>query len=160
MQAAIRQRPQRPAMSQAGDQPMAMPAPPQQRRDFFVYTLTFSALAAAAAAQDAIQIQSDSDFELQKLTVFADIAAAAQTDSTRVLPLVTVQITDTGTGRQLFNNPVAIPALFGDGQIPFILPTTKLFSRNASVTVAVSNFSAATTYNLRVFLIGSKIFTY
>lgn len=163
-QASIVQR--RPAP--AGAQPMmgANVQQPQQsmagqlRRDFFVYTIFFDDLAANAAANGAIQIQSDSDFELQKLTMFADIAGAVQTASSRVLPLVTLQITDTGTGRQLFNAPVAVPALFGDGQIPFILPTTKLFSRNASVTFAVSNFSAATTYDLRLFLIGSKVFTY
>jgi hypothetical protein len=130
------------------------------RRDFFVYTVFSDDLAAGAADNKAIQIQADSDFELQKLTFFADIAGAAQTESSRVLPLITVQLTDTGTGRQLFNAPIAIPALFGDGRIPFILPTTKLFSKNSSVTVALSNFSAATTYDLRLFLIGSKIFKY
>jgi hypothetical protein len=130
------------------------------RRDFFVYTINFDALAAGAADQGAIQIQTDSDFELQKLTAFADIALAAQTADSRVLPLVTIQLQDTGTGRNLFNAPVAIPGLFGDGALPFILPTSKWFTRNASVAVQVANFSAATTYNLRVFLIGSKVFKY
>jgi hypothetical protein len=130
------------------------------RRDFFVYAVNFLSLTAGSARSTSIQIQADSDFELQKLSVFADILAAQQTASTRVLPLVTIQITDTGTGRQLFNQPVAVPALFGDGQIPFILPTTKVFSRNASVTFDVVNFAAGTDYNLRLNLIGSKIFEY
>lgn len=135
-------------------------AGPNVRRDFFVYGITFLALAPAAATSGAIQIQADSDFELQKLSVFATVANAAQQASTRELPLVTVQITDTGTGRQMFNIPVPIPGIMGDGQIPFILPTTKIFSPNSSVTFDVSNFSAATTYNLRLMLIGCKLFTY
>lgn len=133
---------------------------PRIRRDFFVYAINFAGLAAAATANGQIQIQADSDFETQKLSMFADIAGAAQTAETRVLPLVTVQVTDTGTGRQVFNIPVPIPGIMGDGQIPFILPTTKLFTKNASVAFQVSNYSAVTTYNLRLLLIGSKIFTY
>ena len=137
--------------------------PPQmssKRRDFFSYPITFAALASGGAAQGAIQIQSDSDFELTKLSFFADIASAVETEATRVLPLVLVQLTDSGTGRAMFSAPVPIPAIMGDGRIPFILPTPKIFSANASVTVNVSNFSAATTYNLRILLIGAKIFTY
>lgn len=139
---------------------ISRPAAPDVRRDFFVYSILFS-LNAGAATEGAILIQADSDFELQKLSMFATIAAAAQTEATRVLPLATVQLTDTGTGRSVFNAPAAIPALFGDGRIPFILPTTKVFSANASVTVAVANFSAATNYDtLRILLIGSKLFSY
>jgi len=133
---------------------------PTKRRDFFAYTLSFAALLAGTATQGAIQIQSDSDFELTKFTMLADIAAATQTEATRVLPLVTIQITDTGTGRALFSSPLPIPAIFGDGRIPFILPVPKIFSANASVAVQVANFAAATDYNLRILLIGAKIFTY
>lgn len=130
------------------------------RRDFFVYGINFLALAAGAAANGSIQIQADADFELQKLSMFADVAAAGQTSASRVLPLVTVQITDTGTGRQVFNTELPIPAVMGDGQIPFILPTTKIFSANASIQFAVTNFDAAQAYNLRILLIGSKLFQF
>lgn len=147
-------------MRQANMRPAQAPQPPGQRRDFFVYDIDFAAIAAAGTANGQIQIQADADFELQQLAHFSDIATAAETESTRVLPLVTIQITDTGTGRQMFNAPVPIPGLFGDGRIPFILPTTKMFSRNASVSFVLSNYSAATAYNVRLQLIGAKIFTY
>lgn len=132
----------------------------QLRRDFFVYDIDFLAIAPGGTANGQIQIQADADFELQKLTHFSDIAAAGETEGSRVLPLVTVQITDTGTGRQMFNAPVPIPAMFGDGRIPFILPTTKVFSRNASVSFVLSNYDVAHTYNVRLQLIGAKIFAY
>lgn len=134
--------------------------PPQRRalRDFFVYATPSISIAGGASSSTSIQIQADAAFELQKLAMFADIAAAIQTESTRVLPLVTIQITDQGSGRQIFSVPVAIPSLFGDGRIPFILPTTKLFSPNSAIQLDFTNFTAATTYNLRVDLIGTKIF--
>lgn len=160
--AAIRQRlspPQQPAAGMAP--PPEQPAPAgNKRRDFFAYTIAFSSLLAGTATQGAIQIQADSDFELNKFTMFADIAAAAETEATRVLPLVTLQLTDTGTGRALFNAPLPIPAVMGDGRIPFILPVPKIFSANASVAIEVANFALATDYNLRLCLIGAKIFTY
>lgn len=133
---------------------------PRVFRDFFSYTISFAALAAGASSDGQIQIQSDSDFELQKWTYFADIAAAAQTESSRVLPLVTLQVTDQGVGRQMFSAAEAIPAVMGDGRIPFILPTTKVFNSKATVLFTVANFSAATTYNLRLMLFGAKLFRY
>lgn len=148
------------AVMRASIQAPRPPAPPAQMRDFFVYDIDFAALAPNGTANGQIQIQADSDFELQQLAHFSDIAAATETESSRVLPLVTIQITDTGTGRQMFNAPVPIPALFGDGRIPFVLPTTKMFSRNASVSFVLSNYDAAATYNIRLQLIGAKIFTY
>lgn len=138
----------------------ARPIPPKALRDFFIYgtqSITIAALAAGAAT---IQVEADAAFEVQKLAFFADIALAAQTDSTRVLPLITVQIVDQGSGRQMFNVPMPIPAMMGDGNFPFILPTSKIFSANSAIGLTFLNFSAATTYNLRVALIGSKIFNF
>lgn len=133
---------------------------PEPRRDFFVYNVNALAVAPGATALGAIQIQADSDFELQKLTQFSDIAAAGQTAAGRVLPLVTIQVTDTGTGRTLFSAPVPIPGIFGDGTIPFILQTSKVFTKNSALQIALTNYDAANTYNVRLQLIGSKIFQY
>lgn len=138
----------------------ASAAAPTQRRDFFAYAINFFNLGAGQAQNGAIQIQADSDFELQKMAFFADIAGGPETADGRVLPLVALQITDTGTGRQIFNTDVPVPATMGDGQIPFILPTTKIFSANASVAFQVTNYSAATTYNLRLVCFGAKLFQY
>lgn len=138
----------------------AKPIPPKALRDFFIYGTASVATLAGGTGTATIQVQADAAFEVQKLAFFADIAGAAQTESTRVLPLVTVQITDQGSGRQLFSVAVPIPAMMGDGRIPFILPTTKVFSANSAIGVDFVNYSAATAYNLRVLLIGSKIFNF
>lgn len=135
-------------------------AAPRQVRKFAAYAANFASLAAAGSAEQTIQILADSHFELQKLSFFSDIAGAAQTESSRVLPLCTIQITDTGTGEQLFNIPVPIPAIMGDGRIPFILPTTRVFDPSAAVIVSLTNYSAATAYLTRVLLIGAKIYKY
>ncbi len=127
-------------------------------RDFFVYEADFNALAAAASANNNINVQADSDFLLQKITYQADIAGGAQTSSTVVIPLCTIQITDGGSGRSLFALPAPIPNIFGTGQIPFILPTPKVFAAKSTITVILANYSNATTYNIRLSFIGAKLF--
>ena len=128
------------------------------RRDFYVYESEALALASGDSANDTINIEADSDFLMQKLSYQADIAAAAFTDSGRPIPNVTVQLIDTGSGRQLMQNPIPIPSIFGTGQLPFILPNPRKFLRNSTIQVAYTNFDAAVTYNIRLAFIGYKIY--
>lgn len=139
-------------------QPVPQPSDPYFARDLFVYEVDFSALAAAASSTQTFTVQADSDFLWTKATMFADIAAAAQTDSTRVIPLCTVLIQDTGSGRNLMNSAVPVSSLFGTGELPLILPRQRLFISRAQVSITMTNFSAATTYNVRLSLIGEKAF--
>ena len=127
-------------------------------KDFYAYTVSFTALASGASATGSINIEADSSFVAVKLSYSADIAAAAQTDSSRVIPLVTLQLTDTGSGRNLINQATPIPNLFGTGQIPFILPIAREFKANSTLNFAVTNYDAASTYNLYLTLSGQKIF--
>lgn len=127
-------------------------------KDFFIYALTFTGLAPGVSATQNLNIQADSDFVLQKLTYGSDIAAAAVTDSTRVIPLATVLIVDSGSGRQSMNAAVDLASIFGVGEIPFILPQPKVFLAQSNVAITVANISAATTYNIRLSFIGLKGF--
>lgn len=128
-------------------------------RDFYVYRALFTALGVAGQQNQNINIEADSNFYLTALTYFADLAGAAQTDSTRVIPLVTVQATDSGSGRNLFNGAVPVSAVFGQGDRPARLVHPRLFQRTTSIAIQVVNFSAATTYtNLYLCFIGFKVY--
>lgn len=127
-------------------------------QDFYVYTSNVASIAPGANAEDSINIQADSNFLLQKITYFADIAGAAQTDSSRVVPLVTVQITDTGSGRQMFSDQIPIPAIFGTGKLPFILPNPRLFAANSNIAVSYTNIDAAVTYRIYLQFAGIKTY--
>jgi len=133
---------------------------PTRRRDFFVYEAQTLVLAAAGNAVDTVQIQADADFILQKLTYECDIAGATQTISTRTVPNVTVQITDTGSNRQLFQQPVPIPSIFGTGELPFILPNPRLFMKTSVIQVDFTSFEAAVTPSIRLAFIGYKFYRY
>lgn len=127
--------------------------------DFYVYSAVFTALAVGASATQNITVQADSDFILQKLTYQADIGAAAMTDSSRVVPLVTVLITDSGSGRQIMDRAIPVATFFGTGKLPFILPNPKVFKARANITIQATNYSAASAYNLYLSFIGIKTFT-
>jgi hypothetical protein len=129
-----------------------------RRRDFYVYEAETIAIAVGASTNDTISIEADSDFILQKLTYAADIAGATQTESSRLVPNVLLQITDTGSGRQLMQDPIPIPSFFGVGMLPFILPNPRLFMRNSTIQVAFTSYEAAVTPDVRLAFIGYKVY--
>lgn len=129
-----------------------------QWKEFFVYSATFTALAAGTTATAQIPVQADSDFVLEKMTYFAHLAGAAQTAATRVIPNWTLQITDTGSNRLLSDFQIFIPAMFGTGEIPFILPQPKVFRANSVIQLNVTSAEAANAYTLQVAFVGHKIF--
>ncbi len=125
-------------------------------KDFFVFEFDFMAIAAGASPIVTKTI-TETDFQLEKLTYFAEIAGGAQTSSTQVVPLVNVTIAETN-GRPLMDAAVPVPALFGTGQVPFILPVKKIYERQSIIQIQAFNVSAATTYNLHLALIGEKLY--
>lgn len=125
-------------------------------RDPFSLVVAVAALAAAGNASPLKVLDPSSDFILHKLTYMADVAGAAQTESARIIPLVTLLITDSSNQRPLMEEPIPIPALFGPGQLPFILSQPKRFRAGTSLTFLFNNYSAATTYRLYLVLSGVK----
>lgn len=128
--------------------------------DFFVYEIDFSAVTSGSTPQNSFTVQADSNFLWEHGCFFADIAAAAETNDSRVLPLITCVIADTSSGRQLMSNPVPITSLFGYASQPYELPYPRFFRANTQVTVSLTNFSAATDYNLKLQFIGRKFFKF
>jgi hypothetical protein len=128
--------------------------------DLFVYEVDFSNLVAGSSQTSNFTVQQEADFLLTKLTLVADIAAAAFTEANRPVPLVTMMINDTGSGRNLMSSAVPLPNLFGAGGLPFILPRQRLFVASSVVNITLTNYDAATDYNIRLSFIGEKAFRY
>lgn len=128
--------------------------------DYFVYKFAQFNIAPAANQTQQVNIQSDSDFEIQQIAYHATIAAAAFTYTTRPIPNVSGILTDTGSGRQLMNAAVPLPSFASGlcGENPAFLPTFKTFQRNSTIALQLFNFDAAVTYLIDVSLIGRKLF--
>lgn len=129
----------------------------QYYKDHYVYKAIVSTLTAGSTLTSQIQIEANADFVWVKSAYFADIAGAAQTESSRVIPLVRVAITDSGSGRNLQNLPVPVASLAGHGGLPLNLPQPRIFNANSNISLTFANYSAATDYgNVELSLIGYK----
>jgi len=139
-----------------------MPVNKDSRKDVYTYASTVIDLPATEVRDDSINIQADADFIIHKLTVFAidrGIPTSAQgTDATRIIPNVTVQLTDQGSGRQLFNQAVHIGSIFGTGSLPFILPAPRRIASNSVLALNYTNLSATVDYDIYLSFIGLKYY--
>lgn len=126
-------------------------------KEWFTYgSAPIAALAPAAATSRVIQIQADTPFVWMATSYMVDVAGAAQTDASRVLPLVEITIFDSGSGKQLMNVPVPIPAMAGAQGLPSLLSPPKIFVPSASIQINFRNYGAVTYNNLAIFFIGYK----
>lgn len=124
-------------------------------KEFFVYTASLSSLASNASNADQVQLEADSDFLINKLT-FAVYDAA---DGALVAaPNLTVQITDSASGRTLFDEAQPIVSIAGTGELPFVPPVAKLIRAKSTMTVTFANRSSATLYNIALTFAGTKLY--
>jgi hypothetical protein len=131
----------------------------QNWEDFFVYPVSFDSVAPGAQQIQSITLQADSHFKWTASSYAANIANAAFTSGDTPIPNVSLQIQDGGTGRILFNAPVPVPAIFGTGQLPFILPIPRIFMARSAITFTLANYDDTETYNVQLALSGMKIFS-
>ncbi len=127
-------------------------------KQFYAYEFESLGLAAAGTSIDTINIQADSDFVWQKTSFQADIAGIAQTEGGRIIPNATLQFQDTGSGRNFFDNPIPVTSVAGWGELPFILPVAAILRKNTNLICEFVSFEATITLELRISLIGYKIF--
>lgn len=113
----------------------------------------------ATSAQVITPVDASAMFIIESQTYAANTANAAQTEGTHVYPLVSVMITDTGTSKQWFDNPVQIPMVFGDGRFPFFLPKPRIVPANAQIACVYTNFDAAAGYNIRLAFNGYRLYS-
>jgi hypothetical protein len=128
--------------------------------DFKYSTPLISSLANGASTTVTIQYDQNSTFNWLRTTFACDLTGAAETADSLQMPLVTVNITDQGSGMSFMNAPIPLYNIAGaNGSLPYVLPTPQLIQPNASFIYAFANYSAATTYtNLRLVFHGYRIF--
>lgn len=132
----------------------------QYQRDWFSYEFAFGSLTTSQTKNLTVQIQADSDFELMQIEATANPNGLAEPWLTSYFLPATIFITDTGTGRNLMQNPVPLSHLVGDGKLPYILPEERIFVAKSTIQVTLVSISAATWDNYYVTFSGAKLFNY
>lgn len=131
------------------------------RRDFYAYQAAVNTLAGTVGAQlqDIISIEADANFYLTKMAATGLIGDAAPTAAPfGVIPAVSVQINDTGSGRNLFNEPVPLASIGGQAGLPFVLDYPRLVQRNSTLQVTFANLSTQAYSDIFLTLIGFKVY--
>ena len=133
---------------------------PSKPKDWFSYPVLFLALADNATPSTNIQIDAGSDFYLTAITYFAvvDSATAGVSVSSQPVPAVTVLLTDTGSNRQLMNNPAPLASIAGDGNHPHRLIHPRLFLRNSNIQIVLRSYDATTYSELWINFEGFRIY--
>lgn len=134
---------------------------PNRPKDWFSYPVTFNTLVNGTPQTQNLPIDAGSDFYMTAIEYLATDSAstAAVTTSTRVIPLVTILLTDSGSNRQLMQNPVLLDSIAGSGAWPHRLIHPRLFLRNSNIQILVQSFDANATYGtLRLNFEGFRIY--
>jgi hypothetical protein len=132
------------------------------RRDFYAYQATAVGVAAVIGTQatDSIAIEADANFYLTKIAGTGLIADDAPTVAPfGVIPGVSIQINDTGSGRNLFNEAVPLASIAGQAGLPFTLDYPRLVHRNSTLQVTFTQLTDNTAYSdIFLTLIGFKVY--
>lgn len=103
---------------------------------------------------DVVQFDSDADFELKRLVCFIDVTGNPQTESSRRIPNFNFNIRDDATGRTLFNRFASTAEIFGDGRVPFVLPTSHFFQRGGKAQMLYDAVSPGPDFDTGVVWLG------
>lgn len=127
----------------------------ERAKEFFVYGANMLPLAAGAQATADIAIQADADFLIVAAALVLTDAANVVFAANRPL---TVQITDTGSGRALMNAPMHVDNIYGTAQLPAYWPLPALMNQGGTISTTIVNLDAANGWNIRFAYLGFKIF--
>src|SRR5260221_13204610 len=145
----------------AGPNTAAVFNPRENGSDYFWYANGVTGLPSVSPTQTGlINLDNDSDFYCVGLTYQADIAGAILTESTNIIPLLTLQITDTGSGKALMNQPLLAGTFMGDGKRPYRFVRPRVFLQNGTIQLSWSAqfLAAGTAYNIQAVLHGYKVY--
>lgn len=107
---------------------------------FFGYSVPPLTLAAGVDGAVTLRIESATDFIWFKSTYQCEVdPPAVLTDSTRIIPLIDVQMNVSGADRNLFQEPTPIENVFGTGLTPFVLPAPMVLLANSEVRFEFTN---------------------
>lgn len=163
MQARLRIRPQAaqpmvaPSPAMAALQPPIHRAPPADYSNYTFGVFFEDLTGSGGTGQQQLIIDNDADFDWHASTYVASADPIQDyTDSTRLIPAITLDIQTQDTQR-ISNIPLPLGVWFGDGRLPLVLPAVRRLARRTVVTFNATNLGSS-TLNLWLGLIGKKVY--
>ncbi len=123
---------------------------------FHNYVLSSAAIAAGGQQVLTFLVDTGYDFIWMKSQAFVYDANGLQV-STLLMPRLTVNLQDGSSKQQVNDGEVPIAALFGTGQIPYILPVRHRIRGGMVFNATVFNRHAATAFSVDLVFSGSHV---
>ena len=138
----------------------AMAQEQKTSREPYTFPVTFANLTAGQTGiQGSFFVDASSPFMLvQQNYQCAPYAVTVMTEATRLIPNVTISITEQSSNRNWQSAAVPVSSIFGTGENPWFLPQPRLIPANTTVTMTVNNFDGAQAYNLILSFIGFRLY--
>jgi hypothetical protein len=133
---------------------------PDIEAEYFVYQFPEFPTITLVPQQQQVIIQSNTAFEMREILYYYNVADAQFTQATRPVPNITLQLQDSGSGKNMFNAPAPIATVASHGENRRrALNWTRIFSPNSTITATIQNFDVAVvTGNLFLTLIGRHLY--
>lgn len=90
----------------------------------------------------------------------ATVSNPAAEETTRPTSSLTIEMTDSGSGRELQNRAAGFGNVVGTGQRPAIWPSPKWLDGSSEFSTTVVNNDTANAIRVRLTYLGFKVFTY
>ena len=126
----------------------------------YSYVLTFTGLAAAATATQVLSIAANADFIFTNLHYHANVANAAQTVGNKTVALCRLLITDSGSNEQFSSAAVDLENYATNAWFPNPVEYPRIVSGRSTLTVQLTNYDAASTYNVDLAFTGVLVRAY
>lgn len=127
--------------------------------DPFVYSALFNPLGANATTPVNTSVQSDSAFVIR----YVNLTAFDLQNNFIPVPHVTMQLFDSGSGRNLQDQPIHVGnwagGRDGGGAQPFIWPEPKLINGGSNLVTTLANLTAV-QMRIDVAFVGFKVFKF
>lgn len=120
--------------------------------EYYAYNTSLTGILTLTQATLGIQVQADSDFAIT-YCAGAVVSAGAIVGA----PLLTVQYTDTGSGKTFYSAPTLFGIVHGTGGLPYFLPAPRVLAPNTNINIAANNLSAV-TYDVYISLMGARVY--
>lgn len=128
--------------------------------EFFVYGIEITGITGAApTGTKTIQTQTDADFLFMGATYsFILSTDDTVTNATQEVPDLTLQIMDSGTGKNLFFTPTQIQCIASNNaNLPFWLPLPRTIGAGSSLTFTIASTKTfAGSYAFTFNMLGAK----
>lgn len=129
-----------------------------QNEDGFIYGAAFGTINAGQQSSQPIVIDALSEFRMDQIVGYAEPNGQAAPILDGWVPQLSLNIFDGSERRSLLSLALPWGAVIGTGRLPFIPSVRRVWARNQTLTVQLTNFGGINYNNVFLGFVGANIY--